>query len=179
MALLLGETGGTGLPPYTFHPSVSVFHGCYKKQAGLRQQKFFLSHFWRQESEIQVSGGLCPALKTLGKISSSPLPAAGGSGEPWCPPPVAAWLQSLPPLHIPFSLCLCVSRPKPPSPLPSRTQVTRLELPAPNPVGSHLNLIVRSLSRVRFFATHGLQHTRLPCPSLSPRVCSNLCPLCQ
>ena len=26
---------------------------------------------------------------------------------------------------------------------------------------------------------HGLQHTRLPCPSLSPRVCSNLCPLNQ
>ena len=23
---------------------------------------------------------------------------------------------------------------------------------------------------------HGLQHTRLPCPSLSPRLCSNLCP---
>ena len=26
---------------------------------------------------------------------------------------------------------------------------------------------------------HGLQHTRLPCPSLSPRVCSNSCPLIQ
>ena len=26
---------------------------------------------------------------------------------------------------------------------------------------------------------HGLQHTRLPCPSLSPGVCSNSCPLCQ
>ena len=25
--------------------------------------------------------------------------------------------------------------------------------------------------------THGLQHTRLPCPSLSPRVYSNICPL--
>ena len=24
--------------------------------------------------------------------------------------------------------------------------------------------------------THGLQHTRLPCPSPSPRVCSNSCP---
>ena len=23
---------------------------------------------------------------------------------------------------------------------------------------------------------HGLQHTRLPCPSLSPRACSNSCP---
>ena len=26
---------------------------------------------------------------------------------------------------------------------------------------------------------HGLQHTRLPCPSLSLRVCSDLCPLSQ
>ena len=26
---------------------------------------------------------------------------------------------------------------------------------------------------------HGLQHTRPPCPSLSPGVCSNLCPLSQ
>ena len=26
---------------------------------------------------------------------------------------------------------------------------------------------------------HGLQHTRLPCPSVSPRVCSNSCPLSQ
>ena len=25
--------------------------------------------------------------------------------------------------------------------------------------------------------SHGLQHTRLPCPSLSPGVCSNPCPL--
>ena len=25
---------------------------------------------------------------------------------------------------------------------------------------------------------HGLQHTRIPCPSPSPRVCSNSCPLC-
>ena len=28
-----------------------------------------------------------------------------------------------------------------------------------------------------FLQPHGLQHTRLPCPSLSPRVCSNSCPL--
>ena len=30
-----------------------------------------------------------------------------------------------------------------------------------------------------FWDPHGLQHTRLPCPSLSPRVCSNSCPLSQ
>ena len=154
-----GETGGTGLPPYTFHPSVSVFHSCCNKQVGLRQQKLFLSCFCRQKS--------------------SPLPAAGGPSKPRCPQPVAAWLQSLPALHIPFSMCLCVSRPKPPSPLPSRTQLIRLEFPAPNPVRSHLNLTVWSLSRVRVFATHGLQHTRLPYTSLSPRVCSNPHPLNQ
>ena len=27
------------------------------------------------------------------------------------------------------------------------------------------------------FRPHGLQHTRLPCPSPSPRACSNSCPL--
>ena len=36
---------------------------------------------------------------------------------------------------------------------------------------------VQSLSRVQLFATHELQHGRLPCPSLSPGVCSNSCPL--
>ena len=29
------------------------------------------------------------------------------------------------------------------------------------------------------FRPHGMKHARLPCPSLSPRVCSNSCPLCQ
>jgi len=38
---------------------------------------------------------------------------------------------------------------------------------------------VRSLSCVRFFATHRLQHTSLPCPSPTPRACSNLCPSSQ
>ena len=28
-----------------------------------------------------------------------------------------------------------------------------------------------------FLGPHRLQHARLPCPSLSPRVCSNSCPL--
>ena len=26
---------------------------------------------------------------------------------------------------------------------------------------------------------HGMQHARFPCPSISPKVCSNSCPLCQ
>ena len=30
-----------------------------------------------------------------------------------------------------------------------------------------------------FLWSEGLQHTRLPCPSLSPQICSNSCPLCQ
>ena len=33
------------------------------------------------------------------------------------------------------------------------------------------------LSCVRFFATHGLQHARLPCPLPTPGVCSDSCPL--
>ena len=41
-------------------------------------------------------------------------------------------------------------------------------------------VVVQLLSRVWLFATqHGLQHARLPCPSLSFRVCSNSCPLSQ
>ena len=35
---------------------------------------------------------------------------------------------------------------------------------------------VQLLSRVRL---HGLQHDRLPCPSPTPRACSNSCPLSQ
>ena len=27
--------------------------------------------------------------------------------------------------------------------------------------------------------SHGLQHDKLPCPSPSPQICSNSCPLCQ
>ena len=40
---------------------------------------------------------------------------------------------------------------------------------------SDFGIIVQSLSHVRLFATHGLQHSRLHCSSLSPRVCSNSC----
>ena len=39
-------------------------------------------------------------------------------------------------------------------------------------------VVVQLLSRIWLFATqHGLQHPRLPCPSLSFGVCSNSCPL--
>ena len=41
-------------------------------------------------------------------------------------------------------------------------------------------LVVQLLSHDRFFGgPHGLQHARLPCPSLSPGVCSNSCSLSQ
>ena len=58
---------------------------------------------------------------------------------------------------------------------------------------SHISVVfllavVQSLSHVQLFADcsmpdfpgpHGLQHARLPCPSLSPGICSNSCPLSQ
>ena len=36
-------------------------------------------------------------------------------------------------------------------------------------------VVVQSHSCVQLFATHGLQHARLSCPSLYPGVCSNSC----
>ena len=42
---------------------------------------------------------------------------------------------------------------------------------------AYVVIVVQSLSHVWLFVTPGLQHARLPCPSQSPRVCSNLCPL--
>ena len=45
------------------------------------------------------------------------------------------------------------------------------------PVETNFVVIVQWLSRVRLFATHGLQHSRLPCPSPSPGVYSNSCTL--
>ena len=41
-------------------------------------------------------------------------------------------------------------------------------------------IIISQFSRSVMFSSlwpHGLQHTRLPCPSLSPRVWTNSCPL--
>ena len=40
-------------------------------------------------------------------------------------------------------------------------------------------VVVQSHSRAWLFRPHGLQHTRLPCPSPSPRVYSNSCSLSQ
>ena len=36
-------------------------------------------------------------------------------------------------------------------------------------------IVAQLLSHVQLFATHGLQHIRLPCPSLSLRVCLDSC----
>ena len=45
--------------------------------------------------------------------------------------------------------------------------------------GEHWLILQHRVSgKSSFYAVvHGLQHTRLACPSLSPRVCSNSCPL--
>jgi len=40
-------------------------------------------------------------------------------------------------------------------------------------------VVVQSLSRVWLFGPHGLQHSRLLCPSPSLGICSNSCPLSQ
>ena len=47
-------------------------------------------------------------------------------------------------------------------------------------VWMHCNPVCCCCSVVQSYLTlwsHGLQHNRLPCPSLSPGVCSNSCPL--
>ena len=40
-------------------------------------------------------------------------------------------------------------------------------------------VVIQLLSCVQLFVTHGPQHVRLPCPSLSPGVCSHSYPLRQ
>ena len=49
-----------------------------------------------------------------------------------------------------------------------------LQMPAHQQV---LLLLFRHSVVFESLRPHGLQHNRLPCPSLSPRVCSNSCPL--
>ena len=58
-------------------------------------------------------------------------------------------------------------------------ELIKLALPGMHQLRSINTLVVQSLSCGQLFATHGLQHARLPSPSLSPRVCSNSCPLSQ
>ena len=44
---------------------------------------------------------------------------------------------------------------------------------------SGLSVVIQLFSRSDSWQPHGLWHSRLPCPSLSPRVCSHSCPLSQ
>ena len=46
-------------------------------------------------------------------------------------------------------------------------------------IDAHHAVVVQLLSRIRLFVTSWTAATRLPCPSLSSRVCSNSCPLSQ
>jgi len=48
-----------------------------------------------------------------------------------------------------------------------------------SPSSSTLVLLFSSSVMSDTLKPHGLQHARLPCPSLFPRVCSNSCPLSQ
>ena len=47
------------------------------------------------------------------------------------------------------------------------------------PLGLGVSLLFSHWAMSDTFWPHGLHHVRLPCPSLSPRVCSNSCPLSQ
>ena len=51
--------------------------------------------------------------------------------------------------------------------------------PVPWQFGDCPFVVVQSLGHVWLFVTPWLQYTRPPCPSPSPGVCSNSCPLCQ
>ena len=57
-------------------------------------------------------------------------------------------------------------------------QETKCTLPLHKP-SMWLLLLLSCLARSNSWRPHGLQHARLPCPSWSPRVCSNSCPLSQ
>ena len=64
-----------------------------------------------------------------------------------------------------------------PFPPPQNSVFNNLGLPAANRIDTQFSS-AQSLSRVRLFATlKESQHARLPCPSPSPRDCSNSCPL--
>lgn len=74
--------------------------------ASLKQQKSMLSQFWGQMSEISVWQGGTPSRGPRGE-SFLPLPAAGGSSVPGL---LAAGTRVCLRLHMPSSLCLCLSK---------------------------------------------------------------------
>ena len=56
--------------------------------------------------------------------------------------------------------------------------------PTQQPVGTRAGMVLLLLFSCQVMSNawqhaNGLQHARLPCPSLSPRICSNSCPLCR
>ena len=77
-------------------------------------------------------------------------------------------------LTSPFTKTLYIDLP----PLPLWSSPSELsEVLPPGQQYSFCPSSVQSLSRVPLFATHGLQHARLPCPSPTPRGSSIKCPL--
>ena len=53
------------------------------------------------------------------------------------------------------------------------------DLPNPEPTSHLLLFVVQLLSHIWFWGLHGLQYARPPCPSPTPRACSNSCPWSQ
>ena len=51
---------------------------------------------------------------------------------------------------------------------------TSIVVPTSSCISNHISS-VQLLGRVWLLQSHGLQHTRRPCPSSSPRACSNSC----
>jgi len=56
-----------------------------------------------------------------------------------------------------------------------KTPVCGVQLRQPRPTDTPVQFSCSVMSN--YLWPHGLQHTRPPCPSLTPRVCSNSCPL--
>ena len=67
-----------------------------------------------------------------------------------------------------------------PSPHPATQRAKFYSRPPNTQFTSYFVVVVQSLSHVQHFATPWTpQQAKLPCPSPSPRVCSNPCPLSQ
>ena len=104
------------------------------------------------KARLHVRWEPCPRLfsvATLGSETASPWPRPS-PGEVWSPPTLRCHWASLS-----FSLFKILS-----------------------PPFNLLLLLICSLVSDSL-RPHGLQHARLPCPSPSPRACSNSCPLSQ
>ena len=89
---------------------------------------------------------------------------------------VSSWLSAAQPAHSPpyLPLFLFIS----PGPLEAVKSGWLNETKAAHP-GAFIPLLFSCSVMSDSLQPHGLQHARLPCPSLSPGVCSNSCPLNQ